>query len=41
MGKMESLVHVDLKERGERGDLRDQTEVGETKGSRVSVVPKD
>ena len=41
MDGMECLVPVDLKDRGERPDLRDQLEVGEKRGSRVSVVPKD
>ena len=41
MGKMEYLVHVGLKDREERSDLRDQTEVGEKKGSKVQVVHKD
>ena len=38
MGEMEYLVHVGLKDRGERLDLRDQLEVGEKKGSKVQVA---
>ena len=41
MGETECLVHVGLKDRGERSDLRDQSEVGEKKGSKVPVAHKD
>ena len=41
MGEMVYLVLVGLKDREERWDLRDQSEVGEKRGSKVPVVLKD
>ena len=41
MGEMVCLVPVDLKDRGERGDFRDQLEVEEKKESKVPVAHKD
>ena len=41
MGETVYLVLVGLKDREERWDLRDHSEVGEKRGSKVPVDPKD
>ena len=41
MGEMVYLVLVDPKDREEKWDLRDHTEVEEKRGSKVPVVHKD
>ena len=41
MGETVYLVPVGLKDREERWDLREQSEVGEKRGTKVPVVPKD
>ena len=41
MDEMVCLVPMGLKDREERWDLRDQSEVGEKRGRKVPVVFKD
>ena len=41
MGETVYLVPVGLKDREEKWDLRDHSEVGEKRGSKVPVVSKD
>ena len=41
MGETVYLVSVGLKDREERWDLREQSEVGEKRGSKLPVVLED
>ena len=41
MGEVVYLAPVGLKDREERWDLREQSEVGEKKGRKVPMDPKD